>query len=744
MLNLNIIYRHLKASIKKMNNYHWLCLCFALHLLAPVMGQQSSTKQATKAVASVRNEKYSAYLFTYFTGDDEAIRFAISNDGYNYRALNGNNPILASSEISATGGVRDPHIVRGEDGKTFYMVATDLHTEKNGWGPNQAMILLKSKDLINWTSQIVNIAEKFPELSTVSKVWAPQTIYDSQKGKYMIYWSMSFGKGIIKLYYAYANDDFTGLETTPKQLFFSPDNSTCLDGDIIFNNGKYHLFFKATGNTPGIKQAVSNKLTEGYVLQDKRLEQTNDHVEGSGVFKLNNTDNWILMYDVYKSGKYQFTKSTDLANFTLIDHEISMNFHPRHGTVMPITASEAATLVSKWMSVEDVMLSARSKAIKKINITLDTASKKLTLPLRAGTALSTFDPGFMKFPGITISREPGAKFTAGPVKYSVAITGKAPATYEVMAREDHNPVLEGYYADPDILYAEKTGKFYIYPTSDGFDNWSGTYFKTFSSTNLVDWKDEGVILDLVKDVSWAKKNAWAPCIIEKKVNGKYKYFYYFTAAQKIGVAVADHPTGPFVDAGKPLIDKRPEGAGGGQQIDPDVFTDPQTGKSYLYWGNGYMAAAELNDDMISIKAGTTTIITPDRSFREGTHVLYRKGTYYFMWSEDDTRSENYRVRYGTASSPLGKINVPKENLVIAKDTVAGIYGTGHHAVIQVPGKDEWYIVYHRFNYPKGITMGQAAGYNREVCIDKLEFNTDGSIKLIKPTHAGVKAVKLKK
>ncbi|WP_298738365.1 family 43 glycosylhydrolase [uncultured Chitinophaga sp.] len=91
------------------------------------------------------------------------------------------------------------------------------------------------------------------------------------------------------------------------------------------------------------------------------------------------------------------------------------------------------------------------------------------------------------------------------------------------AQQRRNPVLKGYFADPDIIYAEQTRKFNIYPTSDGFTNWSGTYFKAFSSPGLVHWKDEGVILDIGKEVSWAKRNAWAPCIIEKKINGKYRY-----------------------------------------------------------------------------------------------------------------------------------------------------------------------------------------------------------------------------
>ena len=98
----------------------------------------------------------------------------------------------------------------------------------------------------------------------------------------------------------------------------------------------------------------------------------------------------------------------------------------------------------------------------------------------------------------------------------------------------NNPVLQGYYADPEVMFSHKTGKYYIYPTSDGFHEWSGYYFKTFSSDNLREWKDEGVILNLQKDIAWADKRAWAPAIIERKVNDEYKYYYYFSADKKIG------------------------------------------------------------------------------------------------------------------------------------------------------------------------------------------------------------------
>jgi GH43 family beta-xylosidase len=150
-------------------------------------------------------------------------------------------------------------------------------------------------------------------------------------------------------------------------------------------------------------------------------------------------------------------------------------------------------------------------------------------------------------------------------------------------------------------------------------------------------------------------------------------------------------------------------------------------KNYLYWDNGYIAVAELNKDMDSIKKESVKVMTPDKTFREAITVFYRNGLYYFLWSEDDTRSENYRVRY--APSPLGFLNILEDNMVISKDVEKGIYGTGHNSILQIPCTDEWHIVYYRFSRPGGIKMpGGEAGYHREVCIDKIEFNEDGSIK----------------
>ncbi len=204
------------------------------------------------------DEPFSAYLFAYFMGNgpgEEAIHFAISEDGFNFQALNNNKPVITADTISSRGGVRDPHILRGEDGM-FYMVVTDLYVPRDGWNNNKAMVFLKSENLIDWSSSVVNISDLFPEFHDVYRVWAPQTFFDNEKGKYMVYFSMIQPGGYDIIYYSYANANFSSLETTPKQLFYHPDGIASIDGDIVYKDGKYHLFFKTEGGGKGIKKAV--------------------------------------------------------------------------------------------------------------------------------------------------------------------------------------------------------------------------------------------------------------------------------------------------------------------------------------------------------------------------------------------------------------------------------------------------------------------------------------------------------
>ncbi|MFE7270940.1 family 43 glycosylhydrolase [Streptomyces sp. NPDC057623] len=359
----------------------------------------------------------------------------------------------------------------------------------------------------------------------------------------------------------------------------------------------------------------------------------------------------------------------------------------------------------------------------KVDALIDNSGSRITLPMKEGTDLTALAPEFTLAHGAAISPASGSvRDFSKPVTYEVTGSDGTKRTWTVSALVMRSPVLPGLNADPNIVRFGDT--FYLYPTTDGFEGWSGTQFKAYSSTDLVHWKDHGVILDLGPDVSWADSRAWAPTIAEK--DGKY--YFYFCADANIGVAVSDSPTGPFKDAlGAPLLKA---GQLSGQMIDPAVFTDDD-GQSYLYWGNGRAYVAPLNADMTSIDTSKIKDITPS-GYNEGTFVIKRKGTYYFMWSENDTRDENYRVAYATGPSPTGPWT--KRGVILEKDLSLGIKGPGHHSVVHVPNTDDWYIAYHRFAIPGGD------GTHRETTVDQLEFDADGLIRKVVPTLTGIDPV----
>lgn len=277
------------------------------------------------------------------------------------------------------------------------------------------------------------------------------------------------------------------------------------------------------------------------------------------------------------------------------------------------------------------------------------------------------------------------------------------------ARPAPPAVLPGLNADPTLACFD--GRYYLYPTTDGFEGWTATSFQCWSSPDLVTWSNEGIILDLPRDLTWAKGHAWAPCIAEK--DGKY--YFYFCADQSIGVAVAGRPTGPFKDAlGRPLVAKNAYRC---QSIDPMVLIDDD-GSAYLYFGQGKCLVVKLNPDMISFDPKGVRDITPP-GYNEGSFAFKRNGVYYLSWSEFDTRDPRYSVAYGTSTSPTGPFTKAAENPILKQSGI--VKGTGHHSVLQLPGTDRWLIAYHRFHIPDGT------GYRRETCISPLVFDAAGRI-----------------
>lgn len=395
----------------------------------------------------------------------------------------------------------------------------------------------------------------------------------------------------------------------------------------------------------------------------------------------------------------------------------------------------SATEVLANAGVTDQLLdvSLTDAAVLKLAPIVSGAAHTAVFPVNKGTDVTALAPTFITAPGVTVSPASGTVVDmTQPVTYTLTAPGGATTTWTVKATVVNSPVLPGLYADPNIAVFGDT--YYIYATSDGYAGWGGKEFYVWSSKNLVDWErsDEPFLtLDGANgDVPWATGNAWAPTIIER--DGKY-YFYFsgHNAAlnrKTIGVAVADSPEGPFLAQPNAMILNN-EAVTSGQAIDPAAFHDPVSGTWYLGWGNGSPVLAELNDDMVSIKAGTYQRITGLTDFREGVFFNYRNGLYHLTYAIDDTGSENYRVGYATATSMTGPWTY--RGVILQKDLVLGIKGPGHSSIINVPGTDDWYIAYHRFAMPGGD------GNHRETTIDKLEFGADGLMKAVVPTLESV-------
>lgn len=375
----------------------------------PLIGTQA---QVTK------KSPYSSYLFAFFSDNSprgEQVRYAISDDGFDYKSINFGRPVVASDTISLKKGVRDPHIMRGEDGKTFYMVLTDMRSSE-GWQSNDGLVLMKSTDLIHWQHTAIDFPTRFPNLAGFDRqnlhaVWAPQTIWDPVEKKYMIYYSIgrhdweyptddpNFNQPYFRIFYSYANEDFTDI-TEPKLLF--DFGTAAIDGDIVYDakNQEYVLFFKDEGRSvmnkkgnfrtrQGVMRATSKSLTGPYTVEYRHLQKPGQYpVEGSSVFPLINSDEFILMYDCYANGFYQFCKG-DLKNFTYVkDTPTRGTFTPRHGSVMHITKAERERLeawsdlnlaISRVMRVpvthiSNEQIEARKTLVEKANKVLATKS----------------------------------------------------------------------------------------------------------------------------------------------------------------------------------------------------------------------------------------------------------------------------------------------------------------------------------------------------------------------------------
>ena len=554
----------------------------ALTLAATLSYGQAQTKD------NPAETDFEGYLFAYFEGTGEAkqreqLRFALSNDGVNWRALNGNRPVISSDTISESGGIRDPHILRGADGR-FYIVATDMNVERNGWKENPGIVLMSSDDLINWKHAKINLARDYPKhFGDAYWVWAPQTIYDRKAKKYMIYFTLQRNdrKSLIT-YYAYANKDFTGFESEPKQLFSAKYGS--IDNDIIEKDGTYHLFYK--GNTKdnngkeiknGIQQAVSQKL-KGKWKEDFRYVDAyagKTAVEGSSVFKLNGKDEYVLMYDMYTTGRYEYQTSTDLYNFSA-PKSFTKDFFPRHGSVISLTHDELQRLQEKWGYVVRYEFESHGNPIIRHLHTADPAAlvKGDTLWLFAGHDLNGNQNNYVMKDWLLFSTTDMKHWTQHPVPLTIeefkwATSKQAYAGHAVERNGKYYWYVSTNWCGIGVAVADQiTGPYKdalgkpILTNRDCFDSkhsWAcidpAVFIDDDGQAYLVWGNGECYIVKLkdnmietegeVKRIPIDEKHPFTEAPWIHKYNGKYYLTYASEWPEKIAYAVADHIEGPY-------------------------------------------------------------------------------------------------------------------------------------------------------------------------------------------------------
>jgi len=352
----------------------------------------------------LREKDMGAYLFTYFSDPTHSLFMAISYDGYTFTAVNNGQPIIAGDSIAEQHGIRDPHIYRAPNGK-FYIAMTDLHVfgrqkgirttqwerpDRYGWGNNRGLVLMASDDLIHWTHHVARIDRLFPEhFGEIGCAWAPQTIWDPQAGKPMVYFTIrQHPGGRTKLYYSYADEAFTTLETEPKLLFEYPDTTIqVLDADICpMPDGRFFMTYVSQENPGGIKYMISDRINHFDDYHTEQIDGENSGCEAPNVWKRIDENKWVIMYDIYSVNPHNFgfVETTDFKTFTPLGRfgEGKMKLttgadgnafvSPKHGSVIHITKAEAKRLENYWNAQQK-----KPKTIRSGELWLDDSGRHI-------------------------------------------------------------------------------------------------------------------------------------------------------------------------------------------------------------------------------------------------------------------------------------------------------------------------------------------------------------------------------
>ncbi|MBQ7740686.1 MAG: hypothetical protein IJT65_05590, partial [Eubacterium sp.] len=299
-----------------------------------------------------------AYLFTYFTGNSQSeqrIRFAVSQDGYNFTPVNSNNPVI--TQTKGTLCCRDPYIFKGQD-NYYYLIATDMDASGNiWWGNSNTMVIWRSSDLLSWTDETIISMTDITGADDIQRCWAPQVVWDEDEGKYLVYFglaSWSITQNATVMYYCYTDDLLDESHYSYPQLLYKPtDGGAAIDGDIIYDakTKTYYLYYKDETNAT-ICYVTSKNLTGPYgdASNPTRVINSNVGLEGCNAHFITGTDTLVMLADAYGDGYFVMNQSKDFRHFYALDSSdyTINNCSPRHGSVIPISSAQYDTLVNNY------------------------------------------------------------------------------------------------------------------------------------------------------------------------------------------------------------------------------------------------------------------------------------------------------------------------------------------------------------------------------------------------------------
>ena len=662
-----------------------------------------------------------AYLFAYFLGnspEQERLSYAVSTDGYNFKALNGGRAVWQSSV--GTGCLRDPYIFKGEDG-LYYMLATDMKSSL-GWNSNRNLLSAKSTDLVHWFDETsIEIANKYSLMQGADRAWAPQAIFDPEKGEYMIYFAARVPNRDSRtiMYYAYSRDMKT-LDTEPQLLFAPKNGDDAIDSDIINVGGKYYMYYKNETNKR-IYLATADHASGPY-SEIKQVSEGSLGVEGPNIYKLIGSDKWLMMSDAYGDGYYLMQETTDLVNFNTVSRSsYSFNFTPRHGYVIPINADQYTALINAYPSEGLTTINTGTTPVE-INVPM---GSRLAMPQTVRALYS--DGGecdmSVEWDQSDISRIDTSKTGV------YTVSGKLRSSLELYADPFIKERADPYIVDGEDGFYYFTASYPAYGSVDkGYDRIilrrSNTVVGLSSAEEKTVWKahSSGIL----------SKHIWAPEL--HRIGGSWYIFFAAGSSDNIWAirpyvlkCDGDPYTGNWTECGQMQASAGDSESFANFSLDMTYFEN--NGKHYVIWaeikGDSSLFMAEIDPSQPWKLTSKPILLTKpeydwelvNNRVNEGAAVLKTDKKVYVFFSASGTGSEYCVGRLEAdinadlmSTGSWKKLSSP----VLSTADVKGCAGPGHNSFVRNE-RGELLIVYHA--RPDSHSSQACGTYNKDPLYD---------------------------